>query len=498
MDLRETRRAERLENLLWGAALALYAGFLLATALSRGEFARDAWIGFGICRQLMEGTTEGRQALVSSIWWPPFPSLLRLPFVWLSGAITVSVALLAVGVLGATCVPLVVERALRRWGADRSRYLLAALAAADPDLVRWAMGGAAAPIVVAAALATLYGITRWVSTRGTGALAYAAIGSAVMVGMGAEAILWVAALMLFLLTDICFRPAARGQRQAIIVMTMVPVLYGAGLWILMNWLIMGDGLYFLRSVRAGLKPVAEIGAFSARHGVAVGILCLVAFGGIVKRDRGTAVAGAAGLAFAAAAMFLAVRGFLWDPVLAALALGPAAALGAGYLGATGRARWILSPLLAILVAGMVLMGWFDASGARRVGADSEEQTLQLVRRMEMYLLGQSRYPKVFVCGYDAFELAGAGESRMFVPCLDFDMSAARRDYHGHKLYLLVHRPEGMSKMDSIHWKYEDVYALGIRETLYDSDWGHWRLFEIVEAPIRRGTRAESGGRGNDE
>jgi hypothetical protein len=39
-------------------------------------------------------------------------------------------------------------------------------------------------------------------------------------------------------------------------------------------------------------------------------------------------------------------------------------------------------------------------------------------------------------------------------------------------------------MDSIHWRFEDVYRLGIGGTLYDSDWGPWRLFEIVEAPTR--------------
>ena len=128
-------------------------------------------------------------------------------------------------------------------------------------------------------------------------------------------------------------------------------------------------------------------------------------------------------------------------------------------------------------------------GAR---GDGEERTMQLARKIERHVLTQSRYAKVFVCGYDSFELAGVGESPVFVPCLDFNMGAARRDYHGHKLYILVHEPSGKSEMDSIHWKYEKVYYLGMGGTLHDSDWGPWRLFEIVEAPTRKPARNKPG------
>jgi hypothetical protein len=130
------------------------------------------------------------------------------------------------------------------------------------------------------------------------------------------------------------------------------------------------------------------------------------------------------------------------------------------------------------------MGWRGGTALPGVRGDGDERAIQLAHRIERYVLTQSRYAKVFVCGYDAFELAGAGESTVFVPCLDFNLSAGRRDYHGHKLYLLVHEPKGRSAMDSIHWRFEDVYRLGIGGTLYDSDWGPWRLFEIVEAPTR--------------
>jgi hypothetical protein len=485
MGLPEPTKVERFERIAWGAALALYAGALLTAGLSRhGAIADEAWIGFGVCRELLQGTTEGRQALVSSVWWPPIQSLLRLPFVWMSGLLTAWVALLALGVIGAVCVPLVVERALRRWNAGMSRYVFAVISAADPDLVRWAIAGSAAPAVLAIGLATFYGVVQWARTRGTGSLAYAAIGSAVMVGMGAEAALWAVVAMALVLIDALVRPAARGQRQAIAVMAAVPVLYSVGLLVLMNWLIMGDGLYFLRSVKAAVDPSRDFGAMTLRHGIAAGVLLVSALAGFVLRDRGAAVAGAAGLAFPAVATFLAVRGFLWEPSVAVLAMGPVAAMAGGYLVGTRRAGWVAAPVLAVAVALVAAMGWRGGTALPGVRGDGDERAIQLAHRIERYVLTQSRYAKVFVCGYDAFELAGAGESTVFVPCLDFNLSAGRRDYHGHKLYLLVHEPKGRSAMDSIHWRFEDVYRLGIGGTLYDSDWGPWRLFEIVEAPTR--------------
>ena len=73
-------------------------------------------------------------------------------------------------------------------------------------------------------------------------------------------------------------------------------------------------------------------------------------------------------------------------------------------------------------------------------------------------------------------------SLFFVPSLDLNFNKAREDYYGHRLFVLVHRPEGRSAMDSVHWKFYRIYIQGSRTTLYDSDWGPWRLFEIVQAP----------------
>ena len=58
----------------------------------------------------------------------------------------------------------------------------------------------------------------------------------------------------------------------------------------------------------------------------------------------------------------------------------------------------------------------------------------------------------------------------------------RTSYAGNDLYILVHRPSGRSRMDSIHRKYPDLFEFGSNSTLHHRDWDNWRLFEIIQAP----------------
>jgi hypothetical protein len=109
-------------------------------------------------------------------------------------------------------------------------------------------------------------------------------------------------------------------------------------------------------------------------------------------------------------------------------------------------------------------------------------------RIERHVLNRSKYATVFVCGYDGFSLLGARPSPVFIRALDFNFDKAEKDYSGHDLYVLVRQPQGRSAMDSIHWKYERIFTLGSRTTLYDADFGDWRLFEIIQATREEETK----------
>jgi hypothetical protein len=59
------------------------AGVLLAFArLHDGAWEPGMQVA-GICRELLAGTTQGRQALFGSCWSAPLPVLVYLPFAWL-------------------------------------------------------------------------------------------------------------------------------------------------------------------------------------------------------------------------------------------------------------------------------------------------------------------------------------------------------------------------------------------------------------------------------
>ena len=93
--------------------------------------------------------------------------------------------------------------------------------------------------------------------------------------------------------------------------------------------------------------------------------------------------------------------------------------------------------------------------------------------------------KVFVCGYESFDLLRTDPGGLFVRALDFDFDKARRDYYGQALYILVRRPVRRVGADSVYMKHRNIYIQGGRDTLYDSDWGEWRLFEIVQGTLNR-------------
>jgi hypothetical protein len=149
-----------------------------------------------------------------------------------------------------------------------------------------------------------------------------------------------------------------------------------------------------------------------------------------------------------------------------------------------RMRWPAAAVAAALAAGLALSPGGAAPGRRAPGRSIEQERSIWLPRIERHVLGRSPYAKVFVCGYDSFRLLGSETGPVFAHALDLNFHQVKNDYYGHTLFVLVHRPEGRSAMDSIHWQVPRMFELGHRETLYDGDWGPWRLFEIIQAPRR--------------
>ena len=393
----------------------------------------DAAVYEAACRQVLANTTAGRQALVSSVWWPPLHVLLRLGPAALWPSEAVPLASLVVSAACGVGALLLAHGILRAWNLGPAAWLATAAMAAHPAFVRLCLDGSAGSTLLLLVLMTAFGSALWVSRRQVRFLVYYATGAALLVLADLYLGLWAVAVFLLLAMDQLFWRAERSRKESVLILAALPALYAAGLWCLLSWLIMGDGLFFVRSLSPGWRVLAA-----------------------VPVD--------------------------WAPATIA-----GAVLGGGVVLAVvrARARW-LAVMLALAALGYSVAAPRGDLNGRPCYADVLRERVRRTVRIARHVRGLKPYPRVFVCGYDAFRLLGGNPGEGFEYGLDFHFEQARRDYYGQDLYVLVHAPHDRSAMDSVHLRFPRIYALGHRATLYEGEYGPWRLYEIVQAPQRGG------------
>ena len=457
-----------------------------------------------IARELVDNTTEGRQALVSSVWWAPLPTLLRLPLVLAFPDVPRPLASQAVGALMGAASLVLMLRIFEQWGLGRWSVVLVLALAIHPLFLRAGTDGAVASTVLYFVLLAMHGFIGWADKRSLRYLVYLAFAVAMLTVTSFEMTVWCAVAFLFFLGDLTARRCVRRQREAVFVVTLTPLVYTVLLWILLNWLVMGDGFYLVRSLTRGLRP---IGLPAAPPGLPADVLekasllhvsematmfcAAAALVFVAARRRGGAYLGLCAAAVAPLCWLLHVNGLLWDSLPLLLSLAALFVVMCGYL---TRSEGLLPrswgrPLCAALALGMSVYAirseesWIAAD--RDLQAD-ERMGHEIRQIVEHHALARSEYAKIYACGYSGLLLARASEDAVIVPSLDFNFNETMRDYRGHRLFVLVHRPEGRSGMDSLHWKFPDIYPFGSGATLFERDFGPWRLYEIVQPYSRRG------------
>lgn len=483
----------RLTSRAGGAAAAALAALFFAAGIARMDrLAPDSAVYEAIARELGRNTTLGRQALIASAFWPPLPALLRLPFAALSvGAEGWPIPSLALSAAAGALALALLWRALGRWGVGRARAVVVAAVAAHPFFLEQVLGGGPGALALVPALLAAAGLADWVAARSLRALVALALGAALCVGLSLELALWIAALYALLLLDLALGPFAKGQRAAILWLALPPSAGVIGGWFLMNWLIMGDPRYFLRGLlnaRALLAgPAATPFPFSPLDLAAAAVALAAVAVSAARGSRSGVLLGLLAAAPGGIAFALSARGLLWSAAPLLFIAGPLALLAAAHTAGRAARRPAAARFLAAAAAVALALGayarWPERSpaAADRSGYGAiADQRGRWLPRIEARVRARSPHSRVFVAGYDGLALLGPRPPEIFVPTLDFDFGAAERDYAGNRLYLLVRRPERRGAMDSIHWKYPRIYEWGSRYTLYDSDWGDWRLFEIVQ------------------
>lgn len=483
----------------WVLGSVLAAAYFAAGLWLNIEPSHEAAVRDGICRQLLAGETAGRQGMVSSGWWGPLSTLVSLPFVFLASGCSFSIGPLAASaVFGAATVGLLCQ-ILRLWGAGRWRWVWAAAFAINPLFASECWKGTGTPILSCFVLLATYSLGAWIAHRRIRDLVWFALGTAATAAGGLDLAPWVlAAWICFAVAE--FRRKGGAERSATLIVGLLPGLYVVAIWVLMNWLIMGDALYFLRSLFPRVcRPEPVVTAVADWVLMAGGFVVAVAGLGLVrsvwKRDSAEAVPALMALALIANAGLAARTGMLWDTAFWVAILQTLAFLMVGrWLAARsagGVAAWGVSIPVAGLCAVLLMTrgpeAACDLTGGGAGQSAREREHVSRLAQLEHHVRSRCGGPavKVFVCGYDGFGLLRIAPKGVFVRALDFNFDKAARDYYGQSLFILVHRPVGRAGMDSLHWKFRDIFVQGGPDTLYDEDWGEWRLFEIIQGSSAR-------------
>jgi hypothetical protein len=479
----EGERAEyrRIRLLTGGVTPVLLAGALLAFArLNDGAWEPGAQVA-GICRELIAGTTEGRQALFGSCWVAPLPVLTYLPFAWLLPEPAAGWAAFFAAWLFAFWA---VREAVKASGQSGWRIVSAQAAIAamlllakQPQALQFTT-----PLTVGLVLLTAASLADWSAFRRLrDVVAAGAAGSFLLLcgfpffgpaGVAVALVPWAA----------CGDSATRRRFSAWLLLGGLPLLYTLGVWLLMNRLVLGDLFFFVRSlgylVPHPLRFAAALlipGLWFLPALILTWLLDARRSAAAFRPLAATAMLVAFALALVSSAAILVRFGLGWSmPVVHVCVLSVLMVALARLRQPTYR----LALSLAVFVG--LSMRWLgplpkEAEGVPRA---------QICREVEDYVNAQTAYGRVFVLGYAGLDLLCEYTGDRLVPNMDLHVGSLRRAYKGQNLYVLVPPPEGAARAESVFWKHPDIYLNGGDRLLFAGAFGAWHLFEVVSAPTQ--------------
>jgi hypothetical protein len=479
----QNRKTYRLIRLLTGGVtpVVLAAALLVFARLHSGAWEPGSQAA-GICRELIAGTTEGRQALFGSCWVAPLPVLFYLPFAWLLPEPAAGwAAFFAAWIF----VFWAVREAVKATGQSGWRIVLAQAAIAGmmavshhPQALQIATALTSGLMLLAAAA-----VADWAACRRLRDVVTAGAAGAFLMLCG-FAVFGPAALVVGLLPlAACGDRETRGRFQAWLLLGGLPLVYAVGVWLLLNRLILGDAFFFLRSLG---HLVPNLYLFLPAFFVP-GLLLLPALIVTWVIDARGQRSGLGPVAATALLVSFAMALITSAKVLEGFEVGwSAVPLSVCALTVLMIAMARLRQPTYRLAGALALFVWLSAScfGGRVQGAEPAATRDKICRDVEAYVNARTPYGRVFVVGYAGMDLLRGYAGERLVPNMDLHIGSLRRAYKGQNLYVLVPRPVGSVRAESIFWRLPDVYALGGDRLLYAEAFDTWRLFEVVSAPTQ--------------
>ncbi|MDD3544283.1 MAG: hypothetical protein PHG96_02855 [Kiritimatiellae bacterium] len=476
---REKYRTVRLVT--GGVTPALLASALLYLTLFQCRHFDPAAQAAGICRELMAGTTEGRQALFGSCWVAPLHVLFYLPFSWLFSEPLAGRAAFWVSWF---FVFWSVREALKSAGQNVLKIIMAQAAIAALAVLasnaEFLQAGTA--LTVGLVLLCASSVSDWAASRRLRDVVSAAAACAFLAMCGFN-VLGFACISAMLLPI-----AAAGHREtrprfhAWLLLGWLPLVYMLGVWMLLNRLVLGDALFFLRSIRFLVYDTRLFLALLA----APAVIALPALALTWRIDCRAAKPGAGPVAAAATLISMALLMIAYAKVFAWHGIdwtGPAlhaCALSLMIVTVVRLRQPVYRSCLSLILIVWLGNAWF----ARDATADDSSERAQVIGEVEAHVKSVTPYGRVFALGYTGLDLLRGYDGKLLMPNLDLHIGSLRRNYKGQDLYVLVPRPHGRSRAESVFWKYPDIYHLGADRLLFAGTFGSWRLFQVVSAPTQ--------------
>ncbi|MFA7171820.1 MAG: hypothetical protein WC340_00145 [Kiritimatiellia bacterium] len=472
-----------------GVAPMLLALVVLAVASMTHEGWEPAGRLAGICKELVQGTTQGRQALAGSCWFGPLSTLFYLPLAWIfSARIAGGVAFFLSFFLALWSV-----REALKSSAHAFTHILAAqvgisvlaLTVIPADLL------SVNTVLPAAFFAIAFGsLLDWSAQMRLRDLVMTGISVAMISISGfhffALGIWLVLSLPLIWFWHRPGEPLGRTSSAALI--GWLPVIYTFGTWIMLNWLIMGDPVFFLRSLitygqQTGYQLLVVVFAPGAL------LLGYLTIGTLFYRGQEDRVATVWGNRLFALLIVVAAAGYLCG--LSCLGLAWCASellfslllISLIFCGRFFESRVLVAVSSAAFVALAIWLGSAFTPYSLNLPSADERQTLR--GEVENYVRARTKYGRVFVPGYTGLSLLQDYKGSLLVPNLHFRVNTLRQDYFGQDLYVLVVKPEGVTAMEDIFSAYPGIYQYGCERLLYAQTFGEWHLFQVVSAPTWR-------------
>jgi hypothetical protein len=408
----------------------------------------EAMVRSGVGGDLLAGRLEGRQGLVGSLKWPPFPTLLGLPFVKIPHFGTSGLAFPVVNAIISAFMLTLLNGWLSRFGIPRvARFPILGFYQASPPVIAAVLTGSSATVLLMMLMAGAYFLVHWLRTLDLRSLAYLGVLGGLVVITRYQAIVLVM-LATAVIAARTLRIRESSFRPATLLVFLIPSLYTVLLWFMSNWLMMGDPVYFLRGI--------------AGHG---------------PRSVWAEVIG------------LDVDWQLYLPPLLLLVV--AWLTGKDWRTSTWRSVTLPVALMALLA----VIAWPYVAEIRPLaGRESyfgrHARQLKEVDDIVLYLAENRPDAKVFVSGYTGYPFVIRSQSPdAFVHLMTLDPGEIQRRTRGQTLLFLVPRPTGPNAWEDINLRLPWLFDEYMKHLLVDRDlcfsfilvkeWDNWHLIQAV-------------------